>query len=263
MEPVFKAQDLSKLTLHFWLLHSAVFFLTPSSSQIKISCLQANIYSLFDDLGWYNLLIIHENYYPELIKVLYANLTAKDDVLFSRVNNIDIKMSCDDLADFLNIDNKSLDIFSESLSTFDDIPEDHSGEYASSQIHNDPNPSLFVNENMSLLAHISQVIAKIIVYDSAPSLNEFNHARGCTTFLICCILCFVPTNLPKLIFNIMTGPNLASDSLPFGILLTRLFKHWKIDLSNEVPTSHPPPIILVPFTRFTPEGKHWATQSLC
>lgn len=88
-------------------------------------------------------MISHENHYPALIKVIYVNLTAKDDVLFSRVNGIDIKMSYDDLPDFLDFDNKSLDIFSESLSTFDDIPEDHSREYASSLIHNDPNPSLF------------------------------------------------------------------------------------------------------------------------
>ena len=49
--------------------------------------------SLFYDLECNDFLKIHENYYPELIKFFYTNLTVKDDVLFNRVNGIDIKIS--------------------------------------------------------------------------------------------------------------------------------------------------------------------------
>ena len=43
--------------------------------------------------------------------------------------------------------------------------------------------------------------------------NEFDHARGCITLQIYCIFCYNLSNLPKSIFDIMTGPNLSSDSL--------------------------------------------------
>ena len=96
--------------------------------------------------------------------------------------------------------------------TFVHFPIDHTKKYASS-IHFDSSLSLTENKNVTLFTPIYQVIAKIIIYNIVPSPDEFDHARGCTSILIYCIICFVPVNLPKLIFEIITGPNLASNSL--------------------------------------------------
>jgi len=114
--------------------------------------------------------------------------------------------------------------FCDSLSAFVNFSKDHTREYASKLIHNDFNPFLIKNENVNLFTPISQVIAKIIMHNIVSTPDEFNHARWCTSLLIYYSLSFIPVNLPRLIFDIMTGPNLTSNSLLFGMLLTLLFK---------------------------------------
>jgi len=86
------------------------------------------------------------------------------------------------------------------------------------------------------------VIAKIIMHNIFPKSREFGRARGCTSLLIYCILPSLPVNLPQLIFDIKSAPNIASKSLPFRMLLTLLFRHWGIDLSGEDPTPPPAPL---------------------
>jgi len=117
--------------------------------------------------------MINENFYPNLIRVFYANLTVENNVLLSRVNDIDIKMSCTDLAEFLEIDNEGREIFSKTLDNFKDFPIDHTSLFASTLIHSDPNPSLIMNENVDLLTSIYQAIAKIIMYNIVPSPCQF------------------------------------------------------------------------------------------
>ena len=99
--------------------------------------------------------MISENFYPNPIRVFYVNLTIENNILFSWVNSIDIKMSCADLAKILEIDNEGLDIFSETLKTFDKFRGDHFRIIASTLIHDDPNPSLIVNDNVELFTPLS------------------------------------------------------------------------------------------------------------
>ena len=50
--------------------------------------------------------------------MFYSNSTVRDSVLFSRVNGVDIKMSYDELASFLDIPNLGFDLYNESLFSF-------------------------------------------------------------------------------------------------------------------------------------------------
>ena len=45
------------------------------------------------------------------------------------MNDIDIHMSCDNLAKFFDIPNQGLDLFCETLPTFEHFPHDHTREY--------------------------------------------------------------------------------------------------------------------------------------
>jgi len=58
-------------------------------------------------MGWKDFLEIHENIYIYPFKIVYANLFIMNNVLYSRVNGIDIHMSCDEFQifwDFLTED---------------------------------------------------------------------------------------------------------------------------------------------------------------
>lgn len=201
-----------------------------------------NLEFLFDALGLKKLVTIHTDYYPNLVKVFYANLSVSDYALSSRVNGIDVRMSYDEFADFLGIPYEGYDVLNDSLSMFDHYPEGHSKEFASKLIHKDSNPALVQNKNVHLFTPQCQVIAKIIMHSIVPKAGEFDRARGCATLLIYCILTSLRVNIPKLILDTMTSPNIATKSLPFGMLLTLLFKHWGIDLTSEYCLSPPSPL---------------------
>jgi len=49
-----------------------------------------------------------------------------------------------------------------------------------------------------------------------------------------CILPSQPVNLPLMILNIMIVDNNACRSLPFGMVLIRLFSHWQIEIQGEL-----------------------------
>lgn len=85
------------------------------------------------------------------------------------MNGIDIRMSCDDLASFLDIKNQEFDIYNEFLSSFNLFSESHSHEYASRLIHKDPNHFFILNEDVTIFTPRSQVVAKS--YCTMLSLN--------------------------------------------------------------------------------------------
>ena len=65
--------------------------------------------------------------------------------------------------------------------------------------------------------------------------EEYSHDRGCAPLLIYCLLKTIRVNIPRLIVDFMLSEHLLilRRNLPFGMILTRLFKHLKIDLSGK------------------------------
>ena len=82
-------------------------------------------------------------------------------------------------------------------------------ESASQLIHNDSNLVLVSNENIFLFTPQCQVIAKIIMHNIVPKSGELNRARGCIP-LIFYIFQSLPVNIPRMIFDQMTSPSVAS-----------------------------------------------------
>jgi len=81
----------------------------------------------------------------------------------------------------------------------------------------------------------AQILAKIVFHNLLPKSGEYSHARGCAPLLIYCLLKGIRINIPRLIIDVMLSEHLliSTRNLPYGMLLTRLFKHFKINLSNE------------------------------
>ena len=65
--------------------------------------------------------------------------------------------------------------------------------------------------------------------------GEYSHARSCAPLLIYYLLNGIRVNISHLIIDFMLSEHLLilSRYLHFGKILTRLFKHPKIDLSGE------------------------------
>ena len=81
----------------------------------------------------------------------------------------------------------------------------------------------------------AQVLAKIVFYNLLPKSGEYSHARGSAPLLIYCLLKGIRVNISKLIVDYMTSDHLLIPNwhLPFGMLITRLLKQLKFDLSTE------------------------------
>jgi len=80
-----------------------------------------------------------------------------------------------------------------------------------------------------------QVLAKIMFYNLLPKLGEYNHAQGSAPLLIHYLLKGIRVNILKLIIDFMVSEHLLIPNwhLPFGMLITRLLKQLKFDLSAD------------------------------
>ena len=106
---------------------------------------------------------------------------------------------------------------------------------ASLLLHNDENPALVRNEKVKYYTLTTQVFTKIVFYNLLPELGEYSHARRSAPLLIYCLLKGIKVNIPKLIVNFMLYDHLLIPNrhLPFGMLVTRLLKLLKFNVSAE------------------------------
>jgi len=81
----------------------------------------------------------------------------------------------------------------------------------------------------------TQVLAKIVFYNLLQKSGEYSHARGSAPLLIYCLLKGIRVNISKLIVDYMAFKHLLIPNrhLPFWMLITRLLKQLKFDLSTE------------------------------
>ena len=81
----------------------------------------------------------------------------------------------------------------------------------------------------------AQVLTKIVFYNLLPKAGEYSHGWGSAPLLIYYLLKGIRVDIPKLIVDYMTSDHLLilNWHLPFGMLITRLLKQLKFDLSTE------------------------------
>ena len=116
-----------------------------------------------------------------------------------------------------------------------EYPEGESALTASYLLHEDENLTLARNEEVKYYTLTVQVLAKIVFYNLLSKSGEYSHARGSIPLLIYCLLKDIKVNIPKLIIDFMLFDHLLIPNwhLPCGMLITRLFKLLKFDLSAE------------------------------
>jgi len=74
-----------------------------------------------------------------------------------------------------------------------------------------------------------------VFYNLLSKLEEYSHVRGSALLLIYCLLKAIRVNIPKLIVSYMASEHLLIPNwhLPFGILIARLLKQLKFNLSTK------------------------------
>ena len=80
-----------------------------------------------------------------------------------------------------------------------------------------------------------EILTKIVFYNLLPKSGEYSHTRGSAPLLIYCLLKGIRVNISKLIIDFMASEYLLSPNryLLYGMLITRLLKQLKFDLSAE------------------------------
>jgi len=153
-------------------------------------------------------------------------------VLKSRVGGKNVRSLVKNLSIFLIYPLKDLTL--PKLSWKLSLPLSQSIEHASTLIHGDNNLGLKANEYVVRFTHLCQVLPKIIMHNIVPKAGEFGRAKGCIPILMYCNLTSQGVNLPLMLFNNMTVDNNAHHSLPLGMVLSRLFSHWQVDVQGEL-----------------------------
>jgi len=181
-----------------------------------------------------NYVTIKEPVYPTLVQYFYFNLTFEHNHIRSRVLGRNIDMTLQEFACHLHLSCEGIDIYNFDLHDFE-YPDGESAHTVSTLLHDDENPGLFRNEEVKYYTLTAQVLAKIVFYNLLWKLGEYSHARGSAPLVIYCLLKGIRINKPKLIINYMTFDHLFVPNwhLPFGMLITRLLKQLKFDLSSE------------------------------
>ena len=146
----------------------------------------------------------------------------------------DINIFMDKFACLLYLSCEGVDIHNIDLHDFE-YPEGETALTASILLHGDENPALVRNEEVKYYTLTTEVLAKIVFYNLLPKSGEYSHARGSAPLLIYCLLKSIRINIPKLIVDFMLSEHLLIPNrhLPFGMLITRLLKQLKFDLSGE------------------------------
>ena len=171
----------------------------------------------------------------------FANFSFDGNRIFSRVLGRDINLDIGQFADILHLSPGGADVYTHDLHDFD-YPEGESALTASTLIHGDDNPGLVRNEVVSRFSLTSQVLAKIIFYNIIPKSGEYSHARGSVPLIIYCLLRGIKVNFPRIIACHMASDQfrISGRGLPFGMIITRILKSLRFDLSSE--TSDDPQI---------------------
>ena len=129
---------------------------------------------------------LFEQIYLSLVYVFYANLSFENNVIFSRISDLEIKIHLEVFARILHLSCESVDIYDHTIADFD-YPDNESPFSASRLLHCD-NLALVKNEEVKYFTIITQILVKIIFYNFFPKLGEYSHTRGCAPPLIYCLL---------------------------------------------------------------------------
>lgn len=181
------------------------------------------------------------NYYPELIRAFYCNLEVKDNVLYSWVKGKTIVMKLREFALCLNLPSAGAELgpllpcpwadfvkkdFYYSLCRFSEEEIRRKRQRSASSSNRDS----FGTGNLTVDNRLLHYFLVYIIYQ-----KSFNHATV-TELDLEMMYGFIhneSVNWASVIMHSMLSHTTLTGALPYAFAVTRILKHFKVDLSNE------------------------------
>ena len=112
--------------------------------------------------------------YPDLVCVIYSNLSFRENIIHSHVKIFHIDISLEGFARILHLSCKGADIFNHDFDDFEFL-SGKSALISSRLLHDDDNLGLVKNEEVKYYILTAQVLAKIVFFNLLPKSDEYSH----------------------------------------------------------------------------------------
>jgi hypothetical protein len=196
----------------------------------------------FDKIGWLKAMQVKEPGYPALVKLFYANMSpgsSKFDIK-SQVKGKDIALTVETLANILEINRENaLEFTSTNSESF--TFEGYSFLKAVRFLLEDPNFPATNKVNANDFPMTKRLMHHIVCTSIVQRAGSFEYAGSEDVFLTYAILKGFKIDLSKFILHKMTLFLYEKSSkkrdktwLPFGMWLTKVFKHFEVSFDDEV-----------------------------
>ncbi|GAV57144.1 hypothetical protein CFOL_v3_00682 [Cephalotus follicularis] len=196
--------------------------------------------SWLESLHLLPLVQIQDMFYVKIVKEFYMNLRVvfsrhEDFALSSTVKGQRIFLDARILASILHIPHTGLYIF--EYKKWPEVEGFHPNEILSIFYPNDPN----IHPNMSLctnkLSVNHRLLHHLIVHQLLPTGGGYAKLTTMQAFLMWCIIFKVEFCYSLLMLHTMVRAFTQKKSvLPFGCILTKIFRHYEIHLEGEIGT---------------------------
>ncbi|KAF7842444.1 Retrovirus-related Pol polyprotein from transposon RE1 [Senna tora] len=214
-------------------------------------------FKMFKFNGWEPFLSLKETVYPQLIREFYSNLRFDPGTLESTIliRGRRAMLNKDFLSEVLRIPNHGL-----CLDLAGDITETYfKGEYIKELMGKESSVC-----HASMLIADSRILFHIIDQVVMPKLNKANDPNNAELFIMWCLSRYLRVNLPHIILSHMKHICQSSHELAYGMVITRIAKFIKADLSQyegeEASFQSKFDIGLLHQMQFRKIGKHWVKK---
>ncbi|KAH0636150.1 hypothetical protein KY285_035895 [Solanum tuberosum] len=198
-----------------------------------LSSLDYHIKNLFEFQGWANIFSVPMVVYEPLIRLFYANLRSpKAGKLESLVLGKHIFIDCKKFDSIFGISCFGIMAPLKNCWPFDcDVSYDQ----AKREIAPDPSKLIPSHLGPKDLPFESRVIAHIVATTLLSRAGSHSTLTQCDTLFVYCLVFGVKVHLSSFIITVMTDVIADPISLPFGILLTRIFEYQYMCLGDFSP----------------------------
>nr|XP_012574817.1 uncharacterized protein LOC101508308 [Cicer arietinum] len=186
-----------------------------------------NVEEMFEQLGWTSFFKINEPQYPRLVRALYAaSKGSKGMTNFSMVlKGVHMEINPTTLCQILDIRDEGAHCLSETWYSQCVITR-------TSVLQNTliKPPKLLVASN---LVPLCRILHNICVHSITPRAGSFEKVTELDLMIIHHVIIGTPLCLGHVIFTFMLNAVVLGRFAPYGMILTKIFKFFKIPLEDE------------------------------
>ncbi|XP_058760599.1 uncharacterized protein LOC131633938 [Vicia villosa] len=177
--------------------------------------------------GWTNFLQLSDVFYPRLVRSFFAAIETSNSntQLISSVKGRQITLTPELLCDILHVPNNGLHLFN------DDWPSSYNLDIESYRLSISKHQTeRFVSANLEPLSHI---IHNFCIHTILPRKGSMERVTDKDLLVIYHFSKKTPLNIGYLVLNYIKHTGLRAISAPYGMLLTKIFKHFNVPLDDE------------------------------